>query len=215
MSSDRNINKLFRFNDENTYTHFDIYRARELNLHIELNIFVDINCLLFSRDKLLTGSELFGSYVDILFKLKKQKVTPRAKQILNILWGALGERKTKKSIISDDKDNSFNIEEDSKLILIKPYDDKNTLIEISNNDRQYQTNWGRLCPFLISKARCKMSKIIEPYKENVMRFHTDGFIITNKLNDAKDDGSLGSLKFEGHYLVKVLNCNKIIYQNNN
>jgi hypothetical protein len=84
---------------------------------------------------------------------------------------------------------------------------------LSYVDKQYQTNWGRLCPFLISKARSTISKLIEPDIKNVIRLHTDGFITKTKYDESKIDDKLGSLKFEGSFKnVMVLNCNRIIYE---
>jgi hypothetical protein len=49
------------------------------------------NFLYYSRDKCLTGHELFGPYIKLLFDLKQKKVS-KSKDIINILWGALTQR---------------------------------------------------------------------------------------------------------------------------
>ena len=59
--------RLFRFNKDNYYTSIDLNRARELNLHIDLIIDDQPNFLYYSRDKCLTGSEIFSEYVNYLF----------------------------------------------------------------------------------------------------------------------------------------------------
>ena len=192
-----NSRKLFRFNKKNYYTHFDLTRAKELGLEIKLIIDGQPNFLYYSRDKLITGTELFGNYVNQLFDLKQKKL-PRAKNILNILWGALSQKSINKHNISNNLDRDYIIPDDTELIEIKPYDDNTTHIGITNNDKQFKLGFGRIKPFLISKGRSMISKITEPYVENLVRCHTDGFLLTEKPTDLKIGNNIGELKYEGY-----------------
>jgi hypothetical protein len=72
--------KLFSVNRYNYYTHIDLTRAKELNLDIQLIQDGQANFLHYSRDKCLTGYEIFGEYVDLLFDLKQ--TTPEKMRIL-------------------------------------------------------------------------------------------------------------------------------------
>jgi len=203
--------KLFRFNKLNYYTHFDLTRAKELGLEIKLIIDEQPNFLYYSRDKLITGTELFGNYVNTLFDLKQKKL-PRAKQILNVLWGALSQKKVNKHTISNKLETDYVIPDDYDLTEIKPYDDNNTHIGITNNDKQFKLGFGRIKPFLISKGRSMISKIIEPYNNNlvrtnepniynivkIVRCHTDGFLLTHKPIDLSIGNNIGELKYEGY-----------------
>ena len=100
-SVDDDVNKLFRINRKNFYTQLDIYHARKLNLNIELIIDSKPNFLYYSPDKLIKFGEVFKPFVDIMFKLKEEKV-PKAKEILNILWGGLSEVDKRKHYTKND-----------------------------------------------------------------------------------------------------------------
>ena len=83
-SEDPHINKLFRFNKMNCYTHFSITHAR--NLGLECNL-VSSNCLLYETNR-IKGNIMFGSLVKVLYDLKENKV-PFAKELINNIWGVL------------------------------------------------------------------------------------------------------------------------------
>ena len=91
-SKDDSNNRMFRFNNKNKYTHIDLCTAVSLGLTIHLIQDGKANFLYYSRDKCLAGSELFSEFVDLLFIIKESGIK-RCKFILNILWGALCEKK--------------------------------------------------------------------------------------------------------------------------
>jgi hypothetical protein len=190
--------RLFRFNHDNYYTHFDLNLAKDLNLHIELIIDDQPNFLYYSRDKCLTGFEIFGRYVDKLFELKQKKVK-NSKKILNILWGSLCEKYKKKVVHKVGK--IYDIPNDVKINYIKPsiINDNELLISYTKNNNIYKYGWGRICPFLISKGRKIISEIIRPYNDICIRCHTDGVIFKEEPKNIKYGDQLGDLVFEGYF----------------
>jgi hypothetical protein len=86
-SEDELINKLFVFNRNNYYTHFDLMLARELDLTIELST-VKPNAIIWGRSDYLRGEQVFTKYVDLLFDLKLKKI-PGSKDILNVATSTL------------------------------------------------------------------------------------------------------------------------------
>jgi len=201
--------KIFKFNKHNHYTHIDLKCAKELGLNIDLIIDDQPNFIYYSRDKLITGNELFGQFVDVMFSLKEKKLTQRSKQILNILWGALCEKNTKKKIIMP-KDKLL-IEQDSKLISIRPFNDDSTIFEYSRNDDQYKSGFARIGPFLMSKGRKIISDIMKPYKDIVVRCHTDGIVLKENPIGIKSGSELGELSFDGYCAhANVLNSNIVL-----
>ena len=90
-SGNKHIDKLFRFNNHNKYTHIDITTAKTLKLQVNLIIDNEANCLLYGADKRINGFRLFKSYVNYLYPLKNDGVK-FAKSMLNCLWGALCEK---------------------------------------------------------------------------------------------------------------------------
>jgi len=203
------INKLFKFNKNNYYTHIDLSNARSLNLVIKLIIDDQPNLLYYSRDKLLTGTELFGQYVDVMFDLKQKKLTDRTKSILNILWGALSEKNTKKKIIDSNK--VLDLNDNLKLVSLRPFDDETINVEYSNNDTQYKYGFARLAPFLISKGRKIICEYMKEYSDIVKRCHTDGIIFSHKPNGIKTGDKLGELVYEGYCKnVNIINSMSVI-----
>ena len=152
---------------------------------------------------------MFSEFVNILFKLKESKIT-RAKKILNILWGALSEHNSKKMHIIKNSDKIIDLKSDCKIIKVRPYNDQETIIETVKNNHQFKTGFARLKPFLIARGRAMISKIMLPYKDIVMRCHTDGFITSEPI-DYKCGSSLGDLVDEGFKTkIQISSCKKAI-----
>ena len=128
----KGTNKLFKFNKHNFYTHIDIKQARELNLYIELVEDKEPNFLYYSREKLITGNEIFKQYVEELFELKHKGIK-QIKPILNILWGALTETKTKTILINNNDKNIITISGNIKVLKFSNFKEDKTIIEYVNN----------------------------------------------------------------------------------
>ena len=211
QSNDDNINKLFRFNKKRFYTHIDLTNALSLGLTIKLIEDGTANFLYYARDKCLAGSELFTEFVDILFALKESKIK-RAKSILNILWGALSEHNTTKIHATSNKKGEIKyLKPDCKIISVRPYNDDETIIETANNNHQYKTGFARLKPFLIARGRALIAKTMLPYKNNIYRCHTDGFICSELPIGIKTGHELGDLVDEGMKTkISISSCKKAI-----
>ena len=128
----------------------------------------------------------------------------RTKKIINTLWGALCEKKTKNFVCGPDVDIGKN----AKPITIRPTDDGLTIIEVIKRDQQYVSGFARIKPFLLSKARSIMCDIMQPFNDLLVRCHTDGFYSFQKLDIKTGDG-LGDLVYEGQDVVKIDACNSI------
>ena len=211
-SEDENINRLFRFNNLNYYTHINITDAKKFGLKINLIEDEQANALMYSRDKCLRADQIFKRFVDSLFEFKENKelekdVRDYIKLIINRLWGALCETNEKRNIINKDSLDEFDIPKNYKVVQIKPSRNKNQIIlDIANNDYFYKNNYARLKPFLIAKGRSVISNLMFPHKEFIKRCHTDGFISSKKL-DIKTGNKLGDLVYEGY-------CENVIIKTN-
>lgn len=195
--SNTDIDKCFRFNFKNWYSHIDLMTAIDLGLSYKLIEDNQPNFYFYSRDKLISGVELFGSYVDYLYELK-QKGIKVSKKILNILWGGLCEKKSKNYVCKSDLDLPIN----SKILSISRNDiNENIIIDVVQRDKFYVSGFGRLKPFLLSKARQNISKVMKPHINNIIACHTDGFKSKIKL-DIKTDDKIGSLCYEGEKIYK-------------
>ena len=199
-SNDENINKLFRFNKYNKYTHVDLSTAKSLNLKINLIQDEKPNMLYYSRDKTLSCHEIFNKYVDYLFPLKNShgKEYPIIKQILNILWGALCQMKEIRKIKRYDSETELNIDDDKNISIFCPTrDGMGVMVYYVENEYIYKSSFARLKPFLLAKGRNIITNIIMPYKNECVRCHTDGFLLKSKC-DIKIGDKIGELKYEGY-----------------
>ena len=150
---------------------------------------------------------MFKTYIEILFPLKDNKVN-KAKDILNILWGALCEVDKRKQFVVD----TFKIDEDEEILELYPSTDCDNvhIIKTSKMNKLYKTTFARLNPFLTSQARRMMCNIMYDEREHIQRILTDGFLTDKKIHQ-NIDVKLGELKYEG-YTEKGLikNCiNKV------
>jgi len=206
-----NVNeKLFRLNPSNYYTHIDIFMAKKLNATIELIKDDEPNALLYSPDKLIQGSRVFGKYIKMLFELKKKKIEG-SKPLLNVLWGVLCQKNTSKHYCHTDKVPLYNGSIIEIRSLSHPNNEDNNSFQFMTiqKEHQYKTNYARLAPFLLSRGRQIINELLIPYIENVVRVHTDGFMITQKLQ-IETGHELGDIKYEGKENILIEHINKII-----
>ena len=206
-SNDEHINKLFRFTNDNYYPHISLEQARKLNLKMTLIIDDEPNFLHYSRDKLITFEEVFKPYVMYLFDLKDNGLSI-AKDILNRLWGKLGEYdRTKKY---DDKE--IKIESDEEIIELRPCNKNEdiNLIKTNKINKPYKTNYARLIPFLKSIDRNYMCNIMYEHRNNIHQILTDGFVSDKQIH-LNTDVKLGELKYEGFFEnITIKNCAKVV-----
>jgi hypothetical protein len=198
-------NKLFRRNKNNYYTQIDLNRAKELGYKMKLIVDGKPNFLYYDRKKMILGYHLFKDYVQLLFKMKEDKVAG-AKEILNILWGALGQIETIKLHVGEDEE--LDIGNNRRIQSITPMGKGRLMVKIVKNDRIYRTNYARILPFLLAKGRMEMSRMVEPHIEFVKRVYTDS-MFTTKLLPVKIGNKLGDLCYKGKCEdCEIFNCVK-------
>ena len=115
-----------------------------------------------------------------------------------------------KNIIKQDSNDILDINDE--LDNIRPYDENTTRIATKHIDNQFKYGWARISPFILSKGREKIAKIIDKIgNDNIVRCHTDGIISKIKFNNDEFIGSkLGDLKFEEYSNnIQIINCNNI------
>jgi hypothetical protein len=196
--------KFFKHNKKNYYTHLDIETAQKLGFEIEMIQDGKPNFLYYSKDKLVNGAFLFKKYITEMYELKKQGVNG-AKDLLNILWGALCETNVYK----------FNATSDQELNIVdadikKLSSDSHIRIKcVFYNAKHYKTNFARIKPFIIAYGRQVIFHKYHRYAPYVVRIHTDGFYLTEKPDDILTGDKIGNLKYEGCFEVKINSLNKI------
>ena len=88
--------RLFRYNQEQYYTHYDIECARKNGLQVKL-INISPNAYIFKQSHLTDGETLFENWARQLIRIKRQKGIAGnvAKKLLVSLWGILCENQEK------------------------------------------------------------------------------------------------------------------------
>ena len=199
--------KFFTFNPKNYYTHSDIIVAQEYGLKISIIQDGKPNFLYYSKDKLISGQYLFKKYVEKLYELKQNKVKG-AKDILNILWGALTEKKIYKPTIKleDDIDLSGV---DIHYLHTEGMKMKTHITK--HNDSQFRTNYGRIKPFILSFSRSQMFFSFRKWEPLIKRMHTDSLYMTEIPKDMLPySDKLGQLKHEYSGPIKIISLNKTL-----
>jgi hypothetical protein len=210
QTTDSNIRKLFKYNIKHDYyTHLDLNLAREHNLDIIMIEDGKANQLLYSTDRLAFADKIFGPFVNILFPLKQAGIKI-AKETLNNLWGALCEKRMFHSTIGGSANREKEIEQNVTYEMISTLNDNEVQIQYCKNSTIYETNWARIKPFMISRGRCEIARILTPHIEYVKKCHTDSMFVTKKL-DIETGFDLGNLKYEGYCPnAQILNLTKTI-----
>lgn len=190
--------RLMRTSKQNWYTHFDLTRAKELKYDIKM-IDSEENALIYSDD-LMNGKKLFGDFVDYMYNLKKNGVSG-SKDMINCLWGLLcREKKSYKCRGSKDKELDLKVDGE---VWLKPSDDDDNVIDVEVKMRKYMYSFARIKPFILSKARYIMSKIVEHNLNHLVYMHTDGLILTRKdiilgMSKVSLGSDIGELKYKGY-----------------
>jgi hypothetical protein len=182
---------LFRFREDNLYTHFDIKSARKLNLNIELIVDDESNALIYGAGTCVNGCKIFKTMITNLYKLKQEKV-PYIKEMMIRLWGSLCEKHTVKHIVVD---NELHVPDGSIIRKIHPV--KNGFkIEYSEYGNMFKLNYARFAPFLTSAVRLKLVELVLPNIDNVYRVFTDSILSDKPLTNLKIGTEIGDWKLE-------------------
>ena len=197
--------KFFRFNTNNHYTNMDIDIARQYGLDMVLIQDGKPNFLYYSEDKLSNGAFLFKHYMGELYALKERKVKG-SKDILNILWGALCEKRVKKRKVDYDEEVHLD---NCDMLSVYSTDTKLHFRFLSFEHGMFMTNFARIGPFVLGYGRDRLFHSFQKYEDDIIRIHTDGFYMTRQPEDILTGTEMGYLKYEGIKEVNIRGLNKV------
>jgi len=197
---------LFAFNKLNMYSHFEINRAKELNLKI--NLLAGTNSMIY--DKTICANKIFKKAIDYLTELKKTTTNQQAKkgykQLLATMYGICGQRSYKLY----NSDENITLAENEIIDELFPTK-KGTSIKTTYIN-PYKYDIARFNPFITAKVRCSLSKTIYSFSEHVIRVHTDSFAVKkDHLETVKKYIKIGSeigqwkIEKEGDVTIKGIN----------
>lgn len=220
-------NKLYRVNPKNFYTHYDLARLKSLGCTIKIiDNGSEPNLLSYAgADMRVNGDVAFKQYVDELYELKSTDIDNKDiyKCPMKMIWGALCEKVKWKRFTTVGDKKIYDLS-DSNVEKILPVggsiDPKSYIATGYKQEQLYDTDYARIAPFLLAKARVMISNIIEPHSDSIVRLQTDGFLCKKKIdfkktnnktiNSVKIGTELGDLKYEGHCKnLKIIHVNKL------
>lgn len=196
--------RLMTISETDWYSSVDMKRADELGYTIELIQDGEFNALQYN--KRITGKNLFGAYVNDMYIHKNTinpltgKKNPIFKSVLNNLHGLLAQR-DKRYYTNDDTSEPFETFDPRYTEIYER--DGNVVVKTKSN--AFMRPHARLLTFITAFARTKISKLVEPIKDDVYRIQTDSFLTT--VDTIKTDNSLGGLKkeYEGEFSIEHVN----------
>lgn len=205
----KDYRKIFKLNENNKYTHYDLTYAKKIGCKIDIIDDGNDNYLYYSRDKCKTGHECFKKFVDLLYPLRQNAiVSRRCKDLLTVLWGALTQQNAIKMRIRFDEE--FEVREGNEVVSMTTISDEKYEVEMVNKNKRYETNFARIKPFLLAKGRVKIAQHIEPYMDHVYRCHTDS-MTSDIMLPIKTSKKLGDMKYEGQCPdCKIVNSMTVI-----
>jgi hypothetical protein len=189
---------VLRLHEDNRYTHFDIQNMVKQGAKFELIQDNTPNCLIYSKDKCVSIASLFKPIVDYLYPMKQAKV-PFVKEILNNMWGALCQRKTKTEKVHEER---YDIKNEYDITSIKVLDvdsdDKllNLKIKMMNKVDTFRTPYARIGAFITSMGRYMMTCKVLPIQDKIIRVHTDGFYSTQIIDKYANSTQIGQFKLD-------------------
>ena len=211
--------RLFQRNRHDFYTGLDVKIAQEEGYEVQLKNDGFPNMLWYTKLCRIPGEEVFGTFVDDMYKMKANGVDG-AKQVINVLWGYLCSRSvTQVNTFEEDPDigdmsllKTMHIRhKDGKKqhYVIKKYN----MYDVQNDPRikmkLFRFKYARFGCFMTALGRHKMYETINPIKAFVYRIHTDGFISSKPL-DIDAGTELGEWKLK-QGPCEVINANKVLW----
>lgn len=197
--------KLFKIKRSNVYTHWDLRTAAELGLTLTMSE-QSPNVLLFKhREK---GHNIFKQFVEYMVDINEKagpRLKPKAKKMLNSLWGALCETSTTK--VDMNKESTLDLS-GRDIVHIEPHRDS-VLIKLQKTENKYKTNYARMLPFMTSYGRRVMFTALKGVEEHVYRIHTDGFVTDRPLESLPLSTKIGEWKIEKQGRCQVHNAMKV------
>ena len=191
ITCDSDFKKVFAFNKNNYYTHYDVIFACK-NKHNGVKISELKSVLIYEEEDLIYSHEIFKDWYYDLSKLKKDYPKNKLlKHVFSSLWGSLirFKRDFKEdgeifeidaSDIVSKEHTKYNVINEKHYKCDKNKTKKKTIYEIIESDKPYTHNLARLKPFFTAFTRVNIGELCikENILSDVIRIHTDNITLT-------------------------------------
>ena len=202
---------VFAFSKDDHYTHYSLNFVllynKQFGGEIQMEILSD-QALIYND--LIDSSDIFYSWYNVLWKLKKEFPTNKIiKKLASSAWGELQNKKniwkTEEAIIDEKLDISFDYDAEYHIeeIRIKSTGDEYRLVNLKSNIYEYQF---RLKSFLTDFGRVKIALIALQNIDNVVRIQTDSItfdkpIVLTINNFAIDEKKCGKFEIKNRKIM--------------
>ena len=177
---------LFNINKNNIYTHWDLYVAKKVGYKLTLKS----ETYLYYK-KRFQNNKMFGKFIHRLYKYKH--MSPVIKAIMNVLWGAMCQKKVNHIVVK--KGSEYDLNDQMKNFVFDPKTGTCSFDDV-DKDNYFLYDACRIGPFVTSYCRYYLYNMLKGHEDDICYIHTDGFII-------KDDGNLHKHFRFGHGLGQV------------
>ena len=205
---DENVNKLFKFNSNNFYTHHDLKIATRLKMTLTLE--EGVNFYFYDRIKCLkSGLLIFGPFINEMYEYKKE--FKPFKQIMNCLYGSLCERDRKTKV------TNINIEDNTEFEILHSLCISGNTMTINYSlagADPFVSSYARMGVFLTSFARYRLVNLIidNELAPLIERIHTDSLLTTEDISDKLNiSDKIGDFKLEHSGTCTIVNGNTVKY----
>ena len=188
-----NCRKVFVFNPDNWYTHYDLIIAMKLKKQyggIELNPLG--KAYIYADDDLVCGNDIFGFWYSHLKLLKD--VCPKnilVKQLSSSLWGYLAQSNAFKCLEEEAEELNLTTTMDPEKgdYHIRDYvetcDPANNYYMLLDLTKKFQKYPFRVKNFITGFSRLTMCSVLFTELEFVYKIIVDGFLLSKPFKDAK------------------------------
>ena len=201
---------VMRHNPKNYYTTLDIKTAIENKYKVRLIQDGEPNCLIYSKQKRIPGSEVFGQVVTALYQMKMAGCSD-AKKSLNYIWGYLASR-----YINEVNTYQENLEIDDITNITKIFHrstDKNNqehyTFRVKSATKRFRFDYARFAPFLLAKGRRVIHEATKDHLDTAVRINTDGFLVTKQIDSLDIGPNIGQFKMKSG--TATVKGNKLIW----
>lgn len=217
--------ELFKFNNDNYYTHLDIEFCSKYPDKYEIYLCQEGNNLLYwNENELINTKDIVSNWFETLSKIKKElKDNFVIKRMITSLWGSW--TKFNREFFDENEIDNLSISRlgssyktEYKIIEVHTYPDDSEIgykkvYECVKSSNAYSNEFARIKPFLMSFSRLNMADIIlsNNLENNLIRIHTDSIILSEPFDYSKhyDYYPIPETKSTG--LIKWYNSNKYFH----
>jgi hypothetical protein len=183
----KDMKVVFKFVKSNCYTHYDLNFITKTWKGVKFELIQDDkpNCLIYEDSDLITGSELFFSWLQRIKNLRDELPNNYlVKHLGSKLWGVMIEFDAIYMPESELETNGveFRIPNATHVLLnCKVKKDGELHYKVAKHGSYYKKNI-RIKPFLTSFARVNISKVALTNINHVIRIQTDGIVFDKPLS---------------------------------